>query len=350
MPKRTAFALAGLGGFNAHGAGFLQAARETGYVPDLVTCTSGQILVLANYLSGAPDLRADLFEAGRSLSPIAQMQILLFGMPGVFRPAYREALERILTPPAPGASFVSLFAERFLPAQIYAPDRPDAVIEQVVQTFDKSEVGVVFNAYELSSGRGVLFGNAAARAKLEPRPKLPPAGYRSVDTRRPETAGDGPPLLPINAEAVKAALWLSLYGFDALPGGLLDGAYHRSCIVSELHNYPRVIVARPLAQGWVNAPPPRSYYDVQDWNTQMWFSASYKAEVDAMVRISQLVDKGWLDRDRFNSVELREVAPDTPAGFFNYFVEREAVFEAARAEAAELFQDLIEADRRAAAA
>ena len=39
---RLAF-LAGLGGFNAHGAGFLQAARDNEIKPDLVTATSGQI-------------------------------------------------------------------------------------------------------------------------------------------------------------------------------------------------------------------------------------------------------------------------------------------------------------------
>ena len=41
---RLAFALAGLGGFNAHGAGFLQAARDNEIEPDLVTATSGQIV------------------------------------------------------------------------------------------------------------------------------------------------------------------------------------------------------------------------------------------------------------------------------------------------------------------
>jgi hypothetical protein len=48
----TAFALAGLGGFNAHGAGFLVAASDCGVVPNLVTATSGQIVVLADWLQG----------------------------------------------------------------------------------------------------------------------------------------------------------------------------------------------------------------------------------------------------------------------------------------------------------
>lgn len=47
---KLAFALAGLDGFNAHGAGFLQAARDNEIEPDLVTATSGQIVVLAAYL------------------------------------------------------------------------------------------------------------------------------------------------------------------------------------------------------------------------------------------------------------------------------------------------------------
>ena len=45
---RLAFALAGLGGFNAHGAGFLQAARDNEMEPDLVTATSGPNRQLPN--------------------------------------------------------------------------------------------------------------------------------------------------------------------------------------------------------------------------------------------------------------------------------------------------------------
>jgi hypothetical protein len=48
-------------------------------------------------------------------------------------------------------------------------------------------------------------------------------------------------ILPITAEAVKSALWLSLYGFQNMPDGRMDSAYHRSCLVSELHSYDRVL-------------------------------------------------------------------------------------------------------------
>ena len=64
MTTRLAFALAGLGGFNAHGAGFLTAASEFGVKPDLVTATSGQVLVLGEWLRGT-DLKNFLIDTRR---------------------------------------------------------------------------------------------------------------------------------------------------------------------------------------------------------------------------------------------------------------------------------------------
>lgn len=341
MSTTTAYALAGLGGFNAHGAGFLQAAREAGQVPDLVTCTSGQILVVANYLSGAEDLRTGLIEASWSRNPFAQLQTALFGMKGVFRPAIGEALARFFQPPAFTDSVLDVFADRFLPAQLYVPDRPDAVIDEVVETFNASDVGVIFNAYDPCAGLGILHGNDAARARIEKKTKLSLQKVQGLKVAPSLKSGASEaPLLPIDAAAVKSALWLSLYGFDGAPGGRMDGAYHRSCIVSELHNFDRIIIARPLARGWVNSSPPSSYFDVQDWNTEMWFSVAYKAEIDAMVRINQLVQSGKISDPDYRLVELHEVAPDTPAGYFNFFVERQSIFEAARQEAQELFKSL----------
>jgi hypothetical protein len=82
---RLAFALAGLGGFNAHGAGFLQAARDNEIEPDLVTATSGQIVVLAAYLKGAKDLKKGLIDKALEDNPFAQLQIALLGYPGRIR-------------------------------------------------------------------------------------------------------------------------------------------------------------------------------------------------------------------------------------------------------------------------
>lgn len=342
MANDTAFALAGLGGFNAHGAGFLQAARDNDYRPDLVTATSGQVLILANYLNGKPDLSEGLIDKQLADNPWAQMQALLAGSPGVVRPAYLEAFKRLFQPPRWTDSFVDMVADRMLPAQAYVLCLPDATFEAAAATFNKSPIGVVFNAYDPVAGQGVLFGNGVAREQLGAmEPKLPfTQGNRPKD---PRYGRDGPgarTLLEIDAQAVKSALWLSLYGFEGLPGGRMDGAYFRSCIVSELSSFRRVIVARPLASGWLTDTP-RSWYDVQDWQCEMWFSVGYKAEVDAMLRINQLIEQKAITDPKFKKVEFHEVAPHTPAGYFNYFFEREAVFKAAYVEADQLFKQLI---------
>jgi hypothetical protein len=340
MASDVAFALAGLGGFNAHGAGFLQAARDNHVVPDLITVTSGQILVAAAWLRDEPDLRTGLIDFNRESDPFASIKIMLFGYPGVFRPAYAAAFTRFMTFPAFTDSFADIVANRFLPAQLYEPTRTDAFMDELVETFNEASiegkrVGIVFNAYDPSLGTGVLYGNDQARDLMETESNLPIKP--TADAHYSGAGGSEATIRPITREAVQAALWLSLYGFEGLPGGQMDGAYHRACILSELHNFSRVFVARPLANGWLGRTP-RSYFDVQDWNTEMWFSVGYKAEADAMKRINQLVRKGYIKDKKFKEVELIEVEPETPAGYFNYFIERNAVYERARFRADQVFK------------
>ena len=40
-----------------------------------------------------------------------------------------------------------------------------------------------------------------------------------------------------------------------------------------------------------------------------------------------LITSGHLDPKKFKKVKLIEIAPTRPAGFFHYFIEREAVFD-----------------------
>jgi hypothetical protein len=86
--------------------------------------------------------------------------------------------------------------------------------------------------------------------------------------------------------------------------------------VSELHKFDRIFVARPLAQGWLDKGGPSNWFEVQDWQTEMWFSASYKAEVDALNQINGLVHAKKLQDSDYREVKLIEIAPETPAGFF----------------------------------
>lgn len=61
----------------------------------------------------------------------------------------------------------------------------------------------------------------------------------------------------------------------------------------------------------------------------MWFSVGYKAEVDALRRINDLIDAGVITDKKFKKVELIEIEPETPAGYFHYFVERNEVYDRA---------------------
>jgi hypothetical protein len=342
---RIAFALAGLGGFNAHGAGFLAAAGKWGVKPELVTATSGQILVLADWLAGK-DLRASLISPGRDGNPLVQLQTAFFGYPGVFRPAYREALERFASWPNMHESFFRVLADRLLPAQEYVPERTEADFQVAADQFNASAIGVVFNSYEPKIGKGVLYGNEAARNLLPKEKALRNTHAAHVkesplphDMRYVSDISDERDIHPVTAEAVKSALWLSLYGFQNIPGGQMDGAYYRSCIVSELHAFDRIFVARPLANGWYGKQP-SNWFDVQDWNCEMWFSVGYKAEVDALHRINDLIDAGVINDDKFKKVELIEIEPETPAGYFHYFVERNQVYDRAFELAGRAFENL----------
>jgi hypothetical protein len=303
VEKRIAFALAGLGGFNAHGAGFLKAARDARVNPELVTATSGQIIVLAEWLRGT-DLETLLVNRNQPPGLLGLLQVAMTGEQGVFRPAMREYWSRWLTPPT---SLTEMW-ERMLPAQQCVPTRSKDYFQTVSKVLNSAPFGVVFNAYNLAAGNGVLFGNEKARRLLK-----------------------DDPLRPITPDSVEAALWLSLYGFEHLPERMMDGAYHRPCVIAELHEFDRIYAVRPLARGWVGRAP-KSWFDVQDWQCEMWFSVGYKAEVAELQRINDLIDKKVLNHPDYKRVELVEVAPHHPAGFFNYFIESADVYKAAYAE------------------
>ena len=130
----TAFALAGLGGFNAHGAGFLDTVAECNVVPDLVTATSGQIVLLCEWLQGKK-LRDLIINAKLEHDPVGQATVGLAGYPGVFRPAYMEAFTRWLIPPSEKDARQALL-NRILPAQLYVPTRSPEVFQTIADVFN----------------------------------------------------------------------------------------------------------------------------------------------------------------------------------------------------------------------
>ncbi len=302
---KRATALGGFGGFNLHGAGILAAMRRLDFMPDLFTVTSGQIVVLAEWLCGR-DPRDLLLANGTSPGPMHVMATAVNGHPGVFRPAMSENLRRWLDIPFTATGFV----ERMMPARRYVPMLPRERFEEIAAILVGAEVGVVFNTYDFTAGEGVLHGNGPARA-------LMPADV---------------PLRPITADAVESALWLYLYGFEEAPNGLIDGAYHRSLILGELHGFDHVVVGCPFPTAW-DGPPPVNALEVEDWKIKQWFSNSYRAEVARLRKTIALVRKGSLRDPDYRIRELTEIPLQTRWGYFDYFSEKDEVFQDALVDA-----------------
>src|SRR5215467_3932531 len=80
---------------------------------------------------------------------------------------------------------------------------------------------------------------------------------------------------------------------------------------------------------------PSNWFEVQDWNYEMWFSV-----VDALKRINDLIDAEVIRNGEFKKVELIEIEPETPAGYFQYFVERNAVYDRAFETSEKVFASL----------
>lgn len=85
----------------------------------------------------------------------------------------------------------------------------------MADTFNDSHIGVLFNAYDPTTGEGVLFGNDAARERMKTKTSidiLP--GQKSRDPRVAKPAGKEFAITPM---AIESALWLSLYGLAGIP-------------------------------------------------------------------------------------------------------------------------------------
>lgn len=319
MEKR-AVALGGFGGFNLHGAGVLTALDRTGAIPDLFTVTSGQIVVLAAWLRGE-DVRDLLLHRDHASGPFQTWWTAMFGHTGVFRPAIHEHARRWLDVPLSPSAML----ERLMPARQYIPARETGFADEIARTLNDAAVGVVFNTYDFRAGEGVLHGNPAARRLM--------AGEVGLED--------------ITPEAVESALWLYLYGFEEAPGGLIDGAYHRSIILAELHGFDRVTVAAPFPVSWLG-PVPKNQLEVENWKIRQWFANSYKAEVARLRRVIELIDKGTLRDRAYRIRSLTELPLRRHYGYFDYFTEKEEVFDDALVQALDAFGEPVKHRARSA--
>ena len=272
----VAFALGGLGGSNAHGAGFLAAARKRGIRPKFISCTTGAIPWVRRYLENA-DIAAEIRAADRMFNWFPRAVNLLnwpsMLLSGVFRPAVSEYWMRWMTPFSP--FLAKEWVARIAPAQSLVPTRPEEWFHEVAETFNRSDIGIMFNVFEPKSGIGYLHTNKA--------------GLKLLDKKEGEWDHGRVRYAPITAKAVKDALWLYLYGFESQE--LLDGAYHRQIILRELHPFDRIYAVRPQNQRWIGALP-RTGFELRDLEIELWFNSSYAAECAGIELTNSLLTPG----------------------------------------------------------
>ncbi len=347
-----AFALGGLAGNNAHGAGFLQAALEKRVEPVMISCTSGQIYWTYQYLLAKKDEKVDLRrvlqEKINEMAPSSNRDIDTFllwlqGVPGVYRPAFQEWFQDLAINSAKSMSRVmrsfgtaSLF-EAFLeifPNRLYHPVFTNQFLKDISDQMNGSETGIIFNAYNPVKGTEYIYLNQAARTWLGRLKKDTaryerdkPAGFRTESYYQ-----------DITPQAVMNGLWLYQYGFDRKSEKYVDGAYFRQIMLSELTYAQHIYVVRPIRYKWTEKLP-KSYIEQEDLKTEVGFNGSYAGEKGRINLINKLLQEGVLKSDKYHEIVLHEIELGVQRGFFDYIYESLDVFDNARNKSLEAFKE-----------
>ncbi len=360
----VAFAMGGLAGNNAHGAGFLQAALERNVEPIMISCTSGQILWVSRYLRiRNGQLRSDLGQMLRKdiaeVNPFGNVNLALagmamFGKPGVFVPAFREyILDAIdnawdtwnhLWTKSHEVLLTQEWLELF-PCRNLLPDFPPEFFGEIADVFQqasspqgsgKPPVGIVFNSYNPRTGVENVYMNNRARELLQEKPG---SDKGKSDSDKKSRYHDRTVYLDIDANGVRDALQLYQYGFDKQSSGNIDGAYFRGLILSELAVAERIFCVRPINHCW-QGDLPRNYPELEDLKTEIGFDGAYCGERYQIELINRLLDKQIADSSKYHHIDLQELEIKQPRGFFDYIFEKEQVFTDAYEQAKQHFENL----------
>ena len=193
---KIGFAFGGLAGFNAHNAGVLQAMLDTGLEADVITCTSGAIWWVAQYLQ-RKNLQELMKEQANAMKGVSGLTLPFTGLPGVFRPAIEHYFARFWEPlPAAAMSFfvnsfkvpelyeflqsppITEWLNRLLPAESYVPTRPEKEFDEILKSFQaESAPAILFNAYDVQNGWEVVYCNQKAYDLL----RIDTVGARGAD-------------------------------------------------------------------------------------------------------------------------------------------------------------------------
>lgn len=339
MTDKVAFALGGLAGNNAHGAGFLQAMLDKGVKPAIISCTSGQIFWVSKYLeqgNGSKGLRAEIkHHIVNGNIDLSRINLALFGKKDVFRFAYREfASDTLLNTQKAwfnilsGQPDVMKNLSRVLPGRTLIPMFPDDFFEKISAIFnDAADIGIAFNSYDPVRGIEYVCLNETAKKLLNVKFNQKHGSQNGKYRQRTEYKR-------ITPENVKEALWLYQYGFDE-ESITFDGAYFRQIMLSELVVANRIYVARPINKRWVGDLP-STHIGLEDLKTETSFNGTYAGERDKIHLINKLVEDNKKSKvkssllNKYQVIDLIEIEIESQEGFFDYTTEKMEIFDKAR--------------------
>jgi len=344
IDKSFAFALGGLAGNNAHGAGFLQAAIDLELMPDLISCTSGQIYWVHKYLKereSKKDLRTILAVDIDESTPFKNnsldlMVLALFGKGDVFKPAYFDCLTGyaenlknlfLKSITAPGSINPIPEALGLIPAKELNPGFPVDFFKSISTSFNNSDTGIIFNTYEPVTGTETVYLNDSAAKKMN-------VCYGDKNKYRSRTRYE-----KISSDAVKKGLWIYQYGFDP-DTREIDGAYYRQILLSELVPADMIFVVRPINHKWLGTLPVNKTA-LEDLKTEIGFNGTYIGERDKIQLINKLVSQNALKENKYKHVELKEIEIQTQEGFFDYIFEDLNMFDKSRSQSKIIIESAI---------
>jgi hypothetical protein len=342
LRTRSAIALGGLAGNNAHGAGFLEALRRSGKKPQMVTCTSGQILHVAKWLQGV-DIQEFFEESMQQTQPFGSwldanlIYKQLSADSQVIRPSTSEFPFDVMA--TLGRSWIrawsdpknfSFFREAFnvMPARSLIPAFPPDFYSGIADALNGTEIGIVFNAYNFEEGCETVYMNEAA-LKLTGKSIGPHQAKSWIDYQ------------PITAATAEQALYLYQYGFKNSTQ-TVDGAYVRDVVLSEIpsenNEIDRIAAIRPQPDNWLGGPP-LSNVDLQSLQTQVAFNATYIGERERIRLMNRLAER-FKDDTQPRQIAILELPLAEARTWWDYVVESEQIFRSAYWRAVELIKYL----------
>ena len=340
------FALGGLAGNNAQGAGFLAAALDAEMIPAMISCTSGQIYWTYLYLTALKKERRGEFleqkmddflaETAPFASSDANLwRMAMVGKPGMMRLAGTEWMTEVVRNGVAAAGkiaaewprgFVLKAMSEIWPERTAICEFPESFFDDVADAFNDAaarDIAIGFNAYHPKDGREVVHMNRKAFDLHDKRPGAA-SEHRSRTVYEEITPG-----------SVRDGLWIYQYGLAGREG--FDGCYFRQTMLSEAAVTPTIFACRPINHHWLGELP-NSYVEGEDLKTEVFMNGAYQGERDKIKLVNKLLEKQALDPSQYHPISLVEVEIEVQRGYFDYIFEDKSIFDRARGETLKKFR------------